>query len=171
MLVWVTMTGGCSLCTVFSLVSLPLLPVHALDVSTAQAMGIEVEMPGGKGILVPNPLKDPADFEARIPQEVDVKDKLSHVIQAVVRIKQVISIGCGRAKKFEESSSFVSNSTRAGVVSQVSMEPFRDSTFLCNAVSCVIPPRGTSHRFRRDAVVRNALLRIEYPIRSGSKAA
>lgn len=53
-------------------------------------MGIEVEMPGGKGILVPNPLKDPADFETRIPKEVDVRDKLSHVIQAVVRIKQVI---------------------------------------------------------------------------------
>lgn len=49
-------------------------------------------MPGGKGILVPNPLKDPADFKARIPKEVDVKDKLSHVIQAVVRIKQVISL-------------------------------------------------------------------------------
>lgn len=46
-------------------------------------------MPGGKGILVRNPLKDPADFEARIPKEVDVKDKLSHVIQAVVRIKEV----------------------------------------------------------------------------------
>lgn len=46
-------------------------------------------MPGGVGILVPDPLKDPADFEARIPKEVDVKDKLSHVIQAVVRIKEV----------------------------------------------------------------------------------
>ena len=46
-------------------------------------------MPGGKGILVRNPLKDPADFEARIPKEVEVKDKLSHVIQAVVRIKEV----------------------------------------------------------------------------------
>lgn len=46
-------------------------------------------MPGGVGILVPDPLKDPADFEARIPTEVDVKDKLSHVIQAVARIKEV----------------------------------------------------------------------------------
>lgn len=46
-------------------------------------------MPGGVGILVPHPLKDPADFEARIPKEVDVKDKLSHVIQAVTRIKEV----------------------------------------------------------------------------------
>ena len=46
-------------------------------------------MPGGVGILVPDPLKDPADFEARIPTEVDVKDKLSHVIEAVARIKEV----------------------------------------------------------------------------------
>lgn len=46
-------------------------------------------MPGGVGILVPDPLKDPADFEARIPKEVDVKDKLSHVIQAVACIKEV----------------------------------------------------------------------------------
>lgn len=50
-------------------------------------------MPGGVGILVPHPLKDPADFEARIPKEVDVKDKLSHVIQAVVRIKEVRAYG------------------------------------------------------------------------------
>lgn len=56
-----------------------------------KAMGIDVEMPGGVGILVPHPLKDPADFEARIPTEVDVKDKLSHVIQAVARIKEVNS--------------------------------------------------------------------------------
>lgn len=54
-----------------------------------KALGIDVEMPGGVGILVPHPLKDPADFEARIPKEVDVKDKLSHVIQAVARIKEV----------------------------------------------------------------------------------
>lgn len=47
-------------------------------------------MPGGKGITVPRPLEDPADFEARIPGEVDVKDKLSHVMEAVKRIKQVL---------------------------------------------------------------------------------
>ena len=56
----------------------------------AKALGIEVEMPGGKGITIPRPLKDPQDFEARIPKEVDTKAKLSHVIQAVVRIKQVM---------------------------------------------------------------------------------
>jgi len=55
---------------------------------STKALGIDVEMPGGVGILVPHPLKDPADFEARIPKEVDVKDKLSHVIQAVARIKE-----------------------------------------------------------------------------------
>lgn len=56
-------------------------------------------MPGGVGILVPHPLKDPADFEARIPTEVDVKDKLSHVIQAVARIKEVRSFShCSQAR-------------------------------------------------------------------------
>lgn len=65
----------------------PYAPVRPL--CPQKALGIDVQMPGGVGILVPDPLKDPADFEARIPKEVDVKDKLSHVIQAVVRIKEV----------------------------------------------------------------------------------
>lgn len=47
-------------------------------------------MPGGKSIVVPNPLKDPVDFETRVPKETDVKSKLSHVLEAVIRIKQVI---------------------------------------------------------------------------------
>lgn len=63
-----------------------------------KALGIDVEMPGGVGILVPHPLKDPADFEARIPKEVDVKDKLSHVIQAVTRIKQVTASRCATSE-------------------------------------------------------------------------
>lgn len=66
---------------------------HFVRVLCPKALGIDVEMPGGVGILVPHPLKDPADFEARIPTQVDVKDKLSHVIQAVTRIKEVSSLG------------------------------------------------------------------------------
>lgn len=50
---------------------------------------MEVEMPGGKGITVPMPLTDPADFESRVPRKIDVKDKLSHVIKSVERIKEV----------------------------------------------------------------------------------
>ena len=48
-----------------------------------------VEMPEGNGVIVSHPLKDSASFEARIPMEVDVKDKLSHAMQAVVRIEEV----------------------------------------------------------------------------------
>jgi uroporphyrinogen decarboxylase len=55
----------------------------------AEAMGIDVIMPGGKGIQVPNPLESPSDL-ARITLPADkaaakalVDDKLSHVIAAV----------------------------------------------------------------------------------------
>ncbi|CAM9296221.1 unnamed protein product [Chrysoparadoxa australica] len=53
----------------------------------AEALNIDVEMPGGKGILVPRPLVDPADLEARIPKSIDVEDKLGYVLASVRAIK------------------------------------------------------------------------------------
>jgi len=60
----------------------------------AEALGIRVEMPGGKGILVPEPLQSPADFERiRLPKDAAdaaaiVESELSHVTQAVSLIRQ-----------------------------------------------------------------------------------
>lgn len=58
----------------------------------AEALNVEVTMPGGVGIQVPNPIKDPADLEARIPPASDmtpafVQDKLGHVIESVKLIR------------------------------------------------------------------------------------
>ena len=53
----------------------------------AQALNIEVTMPGGQGITVPNPLKSPEDMALRIPEKIRVEEKLSHVIAAVALIK------------------------------------------------------------------------------------
>ena len=52
-----------------------------------EALGMKVEMPGGKGITVPEPFKDPADMKARLPAGIDVKVELKHVMEAVKRIK------------------------------------------------------------------------------------
>ena len=53
----------------------------------AQALNIEVTMPGGQGITVPNPLKSPEDMHQRIPEKINVEEKLAHVIAAVALIK------------------------------------------------------------------------------------
>jgi len=55
----------------------------------SQAFGVEVEMPGGKGILIPNPIETPADMK-RLPESVDVEQALGHVLESVERINEAI---------------------------------------------------------------------------------
>ena len=57
-----------------------------------QALGIEVTMPGGSGITVPNPITSIHDYNMRIPKDsINIKDKLSHVFEAIRLIKMKLN--------------------------------------------------------------------------------
>jgi len=56
----------------------------------AEAMNVAVEMPGGKGIVVPRPIETPKDLETKIPKTINVEEKLSHVLKSVRRINEQI---------------------------------------------------------------------------------
>lgn len=58
----------------------------------AEALGIEVTMPGGVGIQVPEPLTGPKEVATRIPplSKINAKfveEKLGHVLEAVRQIR------------------------------------------------------------------------------------
>jgi uroporphyrinogen decarboxylase len=62
----------------------------------AQALNIEVTMPGGVGIQVPNPITSPSDMLTRVPSietagtKAFVEAKLGHVLEAVRRIRTAL---------------------------------------------------------------------------------
>ena len=62
----------------------------------AQASGVQVTMPGGVGIQVPEPLQDQSQVGTRLPRietagkSAFVEEKLGHVLQAVSQIQTSI---------------------------------------------------------------------------------
>jgi len=63
----------------------------------AEALGIEVTMPGGVGIQVPHPLSGPEEVASRIPSldqisEAFVEEKLAHVFEAIRQIRQKMEV-------------------------------------------------------------------------------
>ena len=77
-----------------------LQPVRRYDLDAAilfsdilvivEAFGMRVTMPGGVGILVPEPLQSPDQVHSRLPETVDVKKELGHVLAAVTLIRQTL---------------------------------------------------------------------------------
>jgi uroporphyrinogen decarboxylase len=53
-----------------------------------QAMNIEVTMPGGLGITVPNPIQNPTDYQQRVSSTINIQSQLAHVLDAITLIKQ-----------------------------------------------------------------------------------
>jgi uroporphyrinogen decarboxylase len=55
-----------------------------------EAFGLQVVMPGGVGILVPEPLASPDEVKTRLPVTINVKEKLGHVLAAVTLIRHTL---------------------------------------------------------------------------------
>jgi len=53
-----------------------------------EALGLDITMPGGVGIQVPNPLTGPEEVTTRLPTSIDVHKKLAHVFAGVRAIKE-----------------------------------------------------------------------------------
>lgn len=51
---------------------------------------MDVTMPGGVGIQVPEPLASAAEVESRLPKTVDVKVELAHVMESVKLIREAL---------------------------------------------------------------------------------
>jgi uroporphyrinogen decarboxylase len=61
------------------------------------ALGMQVTMPGGVGIQIPEPLRDPSDMKRRLPSLQDmtprfVQNNLGHVITSVQKIRQQMEL-------------------------------------------------------------------------------